>query len=869
MASLSYATAARIATRELHSSRGKFTFVVLSVAIGVAALTGVRGFSASFRAMLTLRARNIMAGDISAKTTQQPTPAEQAGLDSIAAEGVDSTQVTELNSMASAAGSLDPLLVSVKAVDPDKYPFYGSVDLEPNQPLSQLLTPSTIAVADDLLIRLHLQLGDSVKLGNGLYRIVAEVKNEPDRLSGSFAAGPRILLSQTALDDAGLVGLGSRATRRYLFRMPQVQPGVASSDIAVAALKSRLEALLPTAQVTDYREASPALANGLDSSTAILSLMSLVALVLGAVGVAMAMRAHLQQKLDSIAIMKALGAGSLQIMKIYLLQTLLLGLAGGLLGVLLGLGVQVAFPLFLAKLLHITPDFHVDPRAVLIGLAVGLLTTLLFTLPTLLEIRSMRPILILRRAVDAIDVTFAERARHWLTNAAKQLPSFAVILVGLGFIAARISDSALTGEIFAGALVVVLVFLFAMSWATLSLLRVFLNGTRLRLPSVVRHGLANLYRPGNPSAGLLAALGLGVMQIMTVYFVQQAAVRELHISTAANLPNVFLVDIASNEVDGVRALLAHRPEVQGTPEIVPVVSSRLLAIDGVPDAQLKLNHAPRGMFRSLNLTWSPTPDAPPPGSKVTFGQWWTAQQANDSAQHPLVAVGKLAAVRLNVHPGQQMTFASQDSKFTATVAAIFDTDSRHAYSRAEFVLPEPVLRGLPVVWYGGVHCDPSATAGLQRALYAAFPTITVIDVAATLEVVRQVILQITYVIQFLAAFSIFAGIVILASAIAGTRFRRIREVVVLKTLGATRSRIAAIFSIEFAVLGLVAALVGLVFANITAKVVLHYVLKIDYHFQPLLTLFTLLLTAALTVVAGWLASHRVLGQKPLEVLREE
>ena len=869
MASLSYATAARIAIRELHSSRGKFFFVVLSVAIGVAALTGVRGFSASFRTMLTLRARSIMAGDLSARTTQQPTPAEQAGLDRIAAEGVDSTQITELNSMASAAGSLDPLLVSVKAVDPDKYPFYGAVDLEPNGPLAQTLTPSTVAVADDLLIRLHLKLGDSIKLGNGLYRIVAVVKNEPDRLSGSFAAGPRILLSQTALDDSGLVGFGSRATRRYLFRMPQAQPGVASSDTAVGALKSRLEALLPTAQITDYREASPALANGLDSSTAILSLMSLVALVLGAVGVAMAMRAHLQQKLDSIAIMKALGAGSLQVMKIYLLQTLLLGLAGGVLGVLLGLGVQVAFPLFLAKLLHITPAFQVDPRAVLIGLAVGLLTTLLFTLPTLLEIRSMRPILILRRAVDDIDVTFTERARHWLTNAFKQLPSFVVILIGLGFIAARVSDSALTGEIFAGALVVVLLFLFAMSWATLSLLRVFLNGTRLRLPSAVRHGLANLYRPGNPSAGLLAALGLGVMQIMTVYFVQQAAVRELHISTAANLPNVFLVDIASNEVDGVRALLAHRPEVQGTPEIVPVVSSRLLAVDGVPDAQLKLNHAPRGMFRSLNLTWSPVPDAPPPGSKVTSGQWWTTQQANDSAQHPLVAVGKLAAVRLNVHPGQQMTFAAQDAQFTATVAAIFDTDSRHAYSRAEFVLPEPVLRGLPVVWYGGVHCDPTATAGLQRALYAAFPTITVIDVAATLEVVRQVILQITYVIQFLAAFSIFAGIVILASAIAGTRYRRIREVVVLKTLGATRARIATIFSIEFAVLGLVAALVGLVFANITAKLVLHYVLKIDYHFQPLLTFFTLLLTAALTVAAGWLASHRVLGQKPLEVLREE
>jgi len=174
-----------------------------------------------------------------------------------------------------------------------------------------------------------------------------------------------------------------------------------------------------------------------------------------------------------------------------------------------------------------------------------------------------------------------------------------------------------------------------------------------------------------------------------------------------------------------------------------------------------------------------------------------------------------------------------------------------------------------VVWYGGVHCDPGATSQLQRALYKSYPTITVINVAATLETVRQVILQITYVIQFLSGFSIFAGIVILASSIAGTRYRRIREVVVLKTLGATRPRIAAIFSIEFAVLGLVAGFVGLIFANILARLILLHVLHFDYRFQPWMTLGAWLLTAALTVAAGWLASHRILGQKPLEVLREE
>jgi putative ABC transport system permease protein len=869
MPSLSYSTAARIAYRELRHSRGKFVFVILSVAIGVAALTGVRGFSSSFRSMLLLRARSIMAADLSARTTQQPTPQQQTGLDQIIAAGNQQTQVTELLSMASSTTSLDPLLVALKAVDPAKYPFYGEVILSPAIPIAQALTPTTVAVGEDLLLRLHLQVGDSIKLGTRSYRIAASVVEEPDRLSGSFAAGPRVLLSQQALADSGLLAVGSHASRRFLFKLPSTKPGAASSDAAVATLKAELEILLPDAQVNDYREANPALTKGLDGATGLLSLMSLVALVLGAVGVAMAMRAHLQQRLDSIAIMKSLGASSGQVMKIYLLQTLLLGLCGGLLGVVLGIGVQLIFPLFLAKLLHITPDFRLDPRAYAIGLGAGLLTTLLFTLPPLLDIRGVRPILILRRAVEVTDDPFTTRLMRKLRGSAAQLGAIALILAGLTFLAARVSDSREVGGYFAGGLVVVLLVLLAMSALTLYLLRVFLRRTRLALPSSLRHGLSNLYRPGNPSAALLAALGLGVMQIVTVYIAQRAVVQEMQVSTAANLPNIFLIDIASDEVAGVRTLLSQQPGVRGTPEIIPVVSSRLIAIDGVPSSQLKLQHMPRRALQSLNLTWPPTPDAPPPGDKVIRGSWWTAQQYAASASHPLVAVERQEADRLNLKPGQQMTFAAQDAEFTATVSAIYEPDSRHAFSRAEFVLPEPILKDLPVVWYGGVHCDPDATSRLQRALYQGFPTITVINVAATLETVRQVILQITYVIQFLAGFSIFAGIVILASSIAGTRYRRIREVVVLKTLGATRPRIATIFSIEFAVLGLVAGFVGLIFANILARLLLLHVLHFDYRFQPLMNLIAWIATAALTVAAGWLASHRILGQKPLEILREE
>jgi putative ABC transport system permease protein len=860
MAALSYRSAVKIATREMHSSRGKFFFVILSVAIGVAALTGVRGFSSSFRSALLNRARSIMAADLSARMFQQPTPEQQKELDEIAANGVEITPVTELLSMASSAKTLDPLLVSLKAVDPAKYPFYGDVELAPAGQLRAVLTPDTVVVADDLLVRLNLKVGDELKIGTQLFRIASVVVNEPDRLSGNFAAGPRVLISREGLDASGLLAPGSHAGQRYLFKVPKPRNGAPISDKAVADLKARLEKLLPEAQIIDYRETNPALTQGLDRATSLLSLMSLVALVLGAIGVAMAMRAHLQQRLDTIAIMKSLGARSGQIIKIYLVQTLLLGAAGGVLGVALGVGVQLSFPYLLAKLIHVDTELHLQPNTVLTGLAVGILTTLLFTLPPLLDIRGVRPILILRRAVEDADDPFVAGIWRKITKNVAQIGAAVLILAGLAAIATTLSDSVVVGQVFSVGLVLVLGVLLCASAAVLAGLRFFLSKTRLHLPSAVRHGLANLYRPGNPSAALLAALGMGVMQIMTVYLVQRAVVSELHVSAAPNLPNIFLIDITNSEVSGIRTLLKAQHSVTAEPELLPVVSSRIIDIDGVSANEAKLKNFPRRMLRSISLTWM---DSAPPGTKVIEGKWWGAEE-----KRPVVAIEQRLAERIGVHVGSHITFAAQDAQIVATVVALTKADGQHTYSRAEFFLPQAALAGLPAVWYGGVHVDPNRVGEVQRALYKAFPTVTVINVAQALETVRSVVIQITYVIQFLAAFSIFAGVIILASSIAGTRYRRIREVVVLKTLGATRRRIATVFSIEFAVLGLVAGVVGILFANIIARVLLGR-MTVTYHFQWTWTVGALVGTAALTVATGWLASHRILGRKPLEVLREE
>ncbi len=696
----------RIASRELRSSRGKFFFVILSVAIGVAALTGVRGFSASFRATLLTRARAIMAADLSARMFQQPTAEEQKGLDEVAATGVEMTPVTELLSMASSPKTMDPLLVTLKAVDPTKYPFYGTVELQNGGRLRTVLGPGTVVVADDLLVRLHMQIGDELKLGDKLFRIASVVSNEPDRLSGSFAAGPRVLISREGLESSGLLAPGSHAGQRYLFKVPAPSNGTGISDSAVAELKARLERLLPEAQVMDYRETNPALTQGLDRATSLLSLMSLVALVLGAVGVAMAMRAHLQQRMDSIAIMKSLGAGSAQIIKIYLIQTLLLGVMGGVLGVGLGVRVQLAFPWLLAKLVNIDTTLHLQWRTVVTGLAAGILTTLLFTLPPLLDIRSVRPVLIFRRAVEDADDPFVSAI---FAQAAKECCAAECGGADPAGADGDCDDAVGLGDGGASS--------FRWGWCRCCWCwcwrrRVccgccgwFLKRGGFSLPSSLRHGLANLYRPGNPSAALLAALGLGVMQIMTVYLVQQAVVSELHISSAPNLPNVFLIDITSEEIGGVRALLKAQPTVTATPEFLPVVSSRILEIDGVEANKAKMKNFPKRMLQAISLTYA---DAPPPGTTAVAGRWWTAAQAADAGKHPLVAVNQPQAERLGLHVGSTITFAAQDARFTARVAAMTQVDGQHAFSRAEFVLPESGAGGAAGDLVRRGACDPEA-----------------------------------------------------------------------------------------------------------------------------------------------------------------
>jgi putative ABC transport system permease protein len=450
-------------------------------------------------------------------------------------------------------------------------------------------------------------------------------------------------------------------------------------------------------------------------------------------------------------------------------------------------------------------------------------------------------------------------ASVWFSANKVSVAASAVIVAGLAGIAAALTDSLQVGAWFGAALCALLLFTLGLSAVALRFLRALLTKTRLYLPSAVRHALANLYRPGNQSSAVLAALGTGVMLILVVFLMQQSVLREMKEGAAPDTPNVFLIDMATSEVGGVRELLAKQAGVRGALEVLPVVSGRIESIDGVPVEQLKVKNYPKRLLQAVSLTWS---DELPAGAKLQSGQWWKAGDMSG------LAVADHVALRLHLHPGSAVYFDSDDQLIRTKVAAIYKNDGEHVYGRSEFILPKAALQGMPVIWYGAAHVDGPQIAAMQRALFAAYPTVTVINIADVLDTIQGFVGQITQVVRFLAGFSMLSGVVILASSVASTRYRRIREVVVLKTIGATRGRIATVFSVEFVVLGLLAGAVGVIFANLLTKVLLHK-LDVRFHWEWLAALVALLSSAVQATATGWVASARILGQKPLQVLREE
>ena len=647
-----------------------------------------------------------------------------------------------------------------------------------------------MAVSDDLLLRLGAHRGGLLRVGGQDFRIAATLVSEPDRMTGTLNVGPRLMMTRQGLGRTGLISLGSRASERYLLRLPSTGPP------DVAETRAILKHDFPEATIADYRETHPIITRGLDRATTFLSLIGLIALILGAMGVASAIDGHIEQKLDSIAVMKSIGARSSQVILIYAIQTLLLGLAGGVLGALEGIGVAAAFPGMLARYFHIDLTASWSPWPAAQGIAIACLMTLLFTVPPLLGIRDIRPALVFRRNVAARPPSRAPAV--WIARA--------LILLGTGVVAGTLAqggwrDVLRTAGFFSIALAVALALLAASAWLLLRGLKRVERRLALLLPSTMRHGVANLY------------------------------------------------------------LVAAQPGVAAPSEIASSVAARIVAIDGVPIEKRPLRDFDRRFLRTRSVTEAALK---PPDTDVLQGAWWTTAPAA-----PQVCASEETARILHLHPGSLVDWDIWRHAVRTTVACVERTESLRMTARFEFLFSPGPLAGMPAVLYGSARVRPADVPALQRVMFRRFPTVTVVNVADVMAIVEDVVDRIALVIRFISTFTVLAGVAMVASSVAGTRFRRMREVVVLKTLGATRGRIAQIFSVEFFALGAVAGLVGSLLASAFAALALRRMLDIEFHFDWKATLVATAAAALVAVAAGWIASFRVLGRKPLEILRDE
>jgi putative ABC transport system permease protein len=840
----------RTLLRESRGSRGRLTFFIACLAVGVSAVVAVAGLSASLDQGIRREARQLLAADLAIRGSQPIPPEVNGALAPFA--GVQRTNLEETVTVATVA-SPDARpgpsqLAELKVVD-GVYPFYGKLVLRPGRPLHELLTPRTAVVGSELLARLGRKVGDDILIGGQPFRVAGTVVSEPDRVSISFTLGPRAFLSKEGFARTSLEGQGSRVSYRALFKLPE---GATAAELnAVAAAVKRVLPPGENYRVETYRQAQPALRKNLSRIERFLGLVALLSLFVGGIGVAQSVRAWLTGRLDSIAILKCLGLRPREIFPLYLGQTLLLGLAGSVVGIVAGAIVQLILPRLFPDLIPAELINPWQPVALLRGLALGVGVALLFSLPPLSAVLRVPPARVLRRDAEPLP-------RHrWVATAT-------MLVLGLGIwgMAALQSHSALLGTQFTLGVGVVTALLAGAALLVTWLVR--------RLPRDfaslwLRQGLAALARPGAAGASAIVALGLGVLVVLGMSLVQQRLAAQLSAEMPSNAPSAFLLDIQPNQWQGIEKMLIGVGATRV--ESVPVIMARLRAIDGVKVEDLverREGERRWGLTREQRLTYM---KELPKDNQIVQGKLWS--DPDPSPNHAEVSLEKEFADGIGARLGSILSFDIQGVPLDLKVTSL-RTVNWQTFGINFFLVVEPgVLESAPQMRLAVARLPRGGEQRAQDALAASYPNVTLLRIREILEKVLKVLQRISLGIRFLGGFTVVAGIAILAGAISAGSARRGREVALLKTLGMTRRGVAATFAAEYALIGLVAGGIGTLGATALAYGVVTRGFQISWQLDPLSLTVALGGTVVLAVVAGLAASYRALQRRPIEVLRAE
>ena len=831
-------------------ARGRLLFLTLCLAVGIAAVVAVGALGANLEQAVRRDAKRLLGGDL-AVSGSRPLPA--ATLEAFAGQpAVAAVQLEELLTMAALPrpeqrqGHAASQLVELKVVS-GPYPLYGRLQLRPARPLPELLADGGLVAAPELLSRLGLHLGDQLRLGDATLTLRGELLEEPDRAVSPFTLGPRVLIARDAFERTGLATFGSRIRHQVLWRLPG-NPDATAASAAVRRVRSTLGGD-PAFRVRTWQQSQGRLQEGIGRMQRFLGLVALLSLLIGGVGVAQSIRAFLASRLDSVALLGCLGLRPRESFALYLAQALLLGTVGSVLGGFAGLGLQLVLPRLTGGLVAQVALRFWQPAALARGLALGLATALLFALPPLVEVLRVRPLRALRRDVEPLPMSRLARAAMLVG-----------LLTGVWLLAVEQSRSWRLGSEFLGGLLLTLL---ALTAGAAGLRRLAGRLARAPLPLPVRQGAAHLARPAGDALAALVALGLGALVVLGTVLVERHLTDALSAALPSDAPSSFLLDVQPDQWPGVERSLREA----GATHIdsVPVVMARLSAIDGEPAREIAARRKAAGeedwaLTREQRLTYL---DALPPDNQLIAGSLWSRPGVAE------VSLEEDYAHDLGVGIGSHLTFDVQGVPVELVVTSLRRVEWR-TFRINFFLVVEPgVLEQAPQTRLAAARLPAGAEQQVQDLLVSRFPNVTLVDVRQVLEQVAALLHRLGTGVRFLGGFSAAAGLVILFGAVAASSVRRGREAALLKTLGFTRLGVLAVFGSEYALIGLVAALIGTAAASGLTWAVVTRGMELEWHpFAGILAL-SVVAVVALTVIAGLAASAGALTRPPVEVLRRE
>ena len=846
----------RMALREIRASWQRLLFFFVCIAVGVASIVAIRSVIQSVRQGLTREARAMTGADVVVRSDRPLGDAIRAAVERERTSGRVSivSEAVELVTMVRPTAVPTTRMVELRAVE-STFPLYGTMTLQGKAYSHELLRDHGVLVRPELLAQLNLREGDDLLIGTQAFHIRGVIQSEPGRNLGAFSLGSRVFIDFADLPSTGLLSFGSRASHQLLLQVPSPPPLPGRRDPSLT-----LAAELSKAFVNDfigvrsYRQNEGRMNQNLSRAENYLSLVGLVVLILGGIGVSSVTRVFVQQKVKSIAILKCVGSSSRQVLAIYLTQVVLLGLAGSALGVAIAALVLQLLPVFvgnLAALLQV--DYGLTMGAVLQGLAVGVLVSLLFSVVPLLEVRNVKPSLLLRQDVPALPQF------DWVKWTVAV--SVGAALVG---VAAWQAGSLQVGLLLSAGFVALT---FVLHLAGVVLIRA-VQPLRFSRSFALRQAVLHVARPGNQTRIILLAVGLGTFFILGVRALQVNLLQDFSVQVGDDAPDMFLMDIQSGQRDGLTALIDRENGSEDVPKLIPVLRARIVGVRG-RDVNLETYEDVRGrggLSREFTITYRSNLEA---NEKLVDGKWWDSTPAVDQ---PEVSIEEGLRDRFSIQIGDEMTFDVLGRVISARVTSFREVDFRDFRAGGFMIVFRPgPFDNAPHNYIAAVRGgrDAAARTRLQGLIVADYPNISVIDLREVLDTIKTIVDNVTLAVTVVGALVLFSGSLILIGAVSMTKFRRVYEAAILKTLGASSRLIATMLLLEYGVLGAIAGTVGAAGAVVLSWAVARYGLDLPWEPAPLLTIGGIVVTATAVAAIGVIASLDVLRHKPLSTLRAE